>query len=149
MYRTPSLPKEILFLSSFSAWVASVCFTDFSEFATRLGHLLHANIHAACWQNASGFDQKALPLALLLIIWIEMCIISEHFWRLLHQQDENLQKGRLRKWLQSEDGQHNGARGRCKALHPTQESLFSAKSPFGCCVSAQKATPKRSLSRNR
>lgn len=29
-------------------------------------------------QNPSSFDQKALPLDLLLVIWIEMCIISEH-----------------------------------------------------------------------
>lgn len=126
-YSTSSLPKEIFFLSSFSAWVASVCFTDFSEFATSLGHLLHANTHAAWWQNPSSFDQKALPLDLLFITWIETCIILEHEKTYnigtSHWQDENCDKGRLRKWLRSEDVQHNRAHGLCKTLHPTQHSL--------------------------
>lgn len=141
-YSTSSLPKEIFFLSSFSAWVASVCFTDFSEFATSLGHLLHANTHAAWWQNPSSFDQKALSLDLLFITWIETCIILEH---------EKTYDITLAGWeLWQRKAEEVAAIRRC----PTQQSTWTLQnSPshsalFGCCVSSQKATPKRSLSRN-
>lgn len=104
-YRTLSLSKELLFLFSFSACVGSICLMDFSQTVCYQLWTSVSGLHMAvswkkvlcsCMQiimlldgrNCSRFDQKASPLDLLLTFLIRMCVISEHFWSLLHQCDD-------------------------------------------------------------